>query len=325
MKDDLREELEALREENNQLRRKMVLYKSALDSLNNPVFLKDEELRFVFFNKSYREFFDVEEGQYIGMKVADLPYLSEEEKEHYQKEDERVLATQSAAQYETAFEDPEKGLRESRYWAKGFCTGEEGGCGVIGEIVDVSDEKKMQRELKRYISTLEELMEDTKQTSRIDPATNLYNRHIFSEELPKLVEEMKRTGAPMCALMTDIDNFKSINDTYGHLTGDEVLQSFADVMKNSFRRSDLLIRYGGDEFTAILPGADINVAKPIAERFLDSIRSNVILPSGQAITISVGVAELRGNEELMDFFARTDEALYAAKKSGKNRVVASEG
>ena len=138
------------------------------------------------------------------------------------------------------------------------------------------------------------------------------------------MEQARNTGNRICALMTDLDDFKAINDTYGHLTGDEVLLAFADVMRSCFRSSDILIRYGGDEFTAILVGADAGVAQPIAERFLENVRNKVRLPNGKAITISIGVAEMNYNDDLMELFSRADEALYEAKNSGKNRVVIAD-
>lgn len=320
MKDGIREDIEALQKENDKLREQLAFYKSALNALNNPVFLKDEELRYMFFNDSYKEFFKLEEGQYIGMKVVDLPYLSDADRERYQQEDDEMLEKHDVIKYETTFEN-EDGLRESLYWSKGFVTAETGQRGVIGEIVDISGEKKMQRELKRYISALEDLMEKTKESSKTDPVTKLLNRQIFTDGLPEVIERSRKTGDRICALMIDLDDFKSINDTYGHMAGDEVLLSLADVMRSCFRSSDLLIRYGGDEFTVILVGADVSVAQPIAERFLEKVRNNVLLPNGEAVTISVGVAEMKYTDDMMSFFSRADEALYEAKSLGKNRVV----
>lgn len=323
MKHDTAEEFEALKKENERLHRELRFYKSAINALHNPVFLKDEELRYIFFNESYREFFELEEGQYIGMKVTDLPYLSDEDRKRYQNEDDEMLEKHDVIRYETTFENDES-LRESLYWSKGFVAAETGQKGVIGEIVDISNEKKMQRELKRYISALEDLMEETKESSKTDPVTKLLNRRVFTEDLPEVVERARKNGDRICALMVDMDDFKSINDTYGHLVGDDILLTFADVMRSCFRSSDLLIRYGGDEFTVILVGADSSVAQPIAERFLDSVRKNVLLPNGESITISIGVAEMKYTDDMMDFFSRADEALYEAKNSGKNRVVIAE-
>jgi len=319
---DIKKETNALKEENDKLRQELCFYKSAFNALNNPIFLKDKELRFLFFNESYKKFFELEDGQYIGMKVTDLPFLSDEDRERYQSEDNEILRNCDVIKYETNFES-ENDLRESLYWSKGFVCDETGKKGVVGEIVDISNEKKMQRELKRYISTLEVLMEKKDEASKIDPATKLYNRRVFTEELPEVIERAKCMGNKICVLMMDLDDFKSINDTYGHLTGDEVLLSFADVMRNCFRSGDILARYGGDEFTAILVGVDISAAKSIAERFLENVRCNVRLPDGESITMSIGGSEMRDGEDTMDLFARADEALYEAKKSGKNRVVVS--
>lgn len=322
MNDDIKEK-EALKEENDRLLKELDFYKSAINALNNPVFLKDEELRYVFFNDSYKEFFELEDGQYIGMKVTDLPYLSGDDRKRYQEEDDEMLEKHDVIRYETTFENDES-LRESLYWSKGFITAETRQKGVVGEIVDISNEKKMQRELKRYISALEDLMEETKESSKTDPVTKLLNRRVFTDGLPEVIERARKKGDRICALMVDLDDFKSINDTYGHMVGDDILLSLADVMRSCFRSSDLLIRYGGDEFTIILVGADKSAAQSIAERFLDKVRKNVLLPNGEAITISIGVAEMKYTDDKMDFFSRADEALYEAKNSGKNRVVIAE-
>jgi len=121
-------------------------------------------------------------------------------------------------------------------------------------------------------------------------------------------------------LMIDLDHFKSVNDTFGHATGDEVLAKVAQIMHTSFRRSDIAIRYGGDEFTAILPGAPISAAIDAAERVRSRVEKEIILPDGRPMTVSIGVGQMLPEEDIFEFLSRTDELLYRSKYLGRNRV-----
>jgi len=127
----------------------------------------------------------------------------------------------------------------------------------------------------------------------------------------------------LSVLMLDIDNFKEINDTYGHLTGDRVLTSLASFLRRELRQIDLLGRYGGDEFIALLPETDLVSAKQVGERLRMNITKTVLVsdPNPIQITISVGVATLGDqNDDLKKLIQRADQALYHAKESGRNQV-----
>ena len=214
-------------------------------------------------------------------------------------------------------------VTETLYWSRGFRVPSTGQLGIVGEIVDISKERKLQRELARHAAALEQISEEIRQKSRLDPGTQLYNRGILSDEIPALLERSAREGFSICGLLTDIDDFKYINDTYGHLEGDNVLTRFADIMRASLRHGDITLRYGGDEFAAVLVKASLGQAVEVAERFRERICQELALPGGEPVTISVGVTEYHPGEDFMTFFARTDESLYAAKKSGKNKVMST--
>lgn len=316
----IRQKWEQNQKELSVLHAERSFFLSAIDALPNPVFLKDDQLRFVFFNQKYQEFFNLKEGEYLGKRVTDLEYLAEEDREKYQQEDSALLKSQSVLQYEAGFHTADQGITETLYWSRGFTARETGARGIIGEIVDISKEKKLQRELTRHTAALELLMEETKRTSRRDPVTKLYNRLALTEDIPAILERTKAEHRPLCGLITDIDAFKSINDTYGHMVGDEILNQFASVLTGSFRQGDLAIRYGGDEFVVMLFDMALPVAKTVAERFRSRVREEVRLPDGKQVTISVGLTEFRHDEDFMQFLSRADEALYLAKNSGKNRV-----
>jgi two-component system cell cycle response regulator len=139
------------------------------------------------------------------------------------------------------------------------------------------------------------------------------------------VEQASRRGKPLTVLVLDIDYFKSINDSFGHDAGDDVLREFAIRIKKSIRGIDLACRYGGEEFVVIMPETDIAVATMVAERLRRRIAGEPF-PIQQGarnieVTISIGIAALGRNEDAAAVLKRADQALYRAKRDGRNRVV----
>ena len=161
--------------------------------------------------------------------------------------------------------------------------------------------------------------------STTDPLTGSYNRRFINEYLMKEVERNKRTGKTFSFVMCDIDNFKEINDTYGHPAGDIVLQSFSQLIHTTVREQDVTGRYGGDEFVLILPDLDNSSASRVIDRLRMKIESiPVTLPGGikKTLTASFGVASFPENGiSSDDLLIKADERLYKAKSLGKNKVV----
>ncbi|TCW60355.1 diguanylate cyclase response regulator [Treponema sp. J25] len=155
----------------------------------------------------------------------------------------------------------------------------------------------------------------------IDPLTELYNRRYLFEQLEQEEAKARRYGRAFSVIMVDIDNFKEINDTKGHLTGDRILQSVGRVLEQSVRAADVVGRYGGEEFLLILPETEEEAARIVAEK----IRKNVVSspwPDGvSGVTVSLGVAGYQKEEGYEDLLRRADARLYQAKREGKNRVV----
>lgn len=159
-----------------------------------------------------------------------------------------------------------------------------------------------------------------------DPLTNQLNQRMFWEFLVYEVGRAKRHGYSMAVLMADVDDFKRLNDTYGHAFGDRFLSELAIVMKEAIRKEDMLARYGGDEFAIILPEVDMEQACLIAERLLEAVRRFSILVEEDNVrvreTVSVGIAIFPHHAaEARDLFLVADNMLYKAKEMGKNRVV----
>lgn len=157
--------------------------------------------------------------------------------------------------------------------------------------------------------------------STTDMMTHLKFKHYFYAILSKKLETLDK-DTNISVLMFDIDDFKKVNDTYGHACGDIVLQQVADIIKVSIRNTDLAARYGGEEFVVLLEDADINVSKIIAERIRSRVEQMEIIYDGYSIkvTISIGIAHYLHNKENMKaLVTRSDDALYESKRTGKNK------
>jgi diguanylate cyclase (GGDEF)-like protein len=158
-----------------------------------------------------------------------------------------------------------------------------------------------------------------------DPLTACLNRRGLDQVLNQAVSSASRYGGEVALLAIDIDYFKTINDTFGHLAGDAVLRELAELLAQSSRGGDVVARVGGEEFVVLLPGADIETAGVVAERVLKTVRAHSFrtVRGHQQITVSVGIAceHVRDGHVAGSLRARADEALYVAKRLGRNRVV----
>lgn len=157
-----------------------------------------------------------------------------------------------------------------------------------------------------------------------DPLTNLYNQRVFWELFEYEISRAARHGYKFSLLVIDLDNFKSVNDTYGHTFGDKFLQEFSDTLRNALRTEDILARYGGDEFVVILPESDVEQACAVAERILDATNNmTVIAPDAARVkgSVSVGISVYPDHAtEQKDLFLFADNMMYKAKTEGKSRV-----
>jgi len=167
----------------------------------------------------------------------------------------------------------------------------------------------------------------------LDALTGFYNRRQLEDRIKQEVSNAKRQKAPLCGIMTDIDFFKSVNDTYGHAAGDLVLKVIAKVIRSQLREYDIAGRYGGEEFSLLLPFTKIDEAKMVAERLRQTVENTVIdiskvNPESDVktikITLSLGIYEMKENDNDEDLLKKADKALYQAKNTGRNKVVVQD-
>ncbi|HXW24592.1 MAG TPA: GGDEF domain-containing protein [Xanthobacteraceae bacterium] len=179
---------------------------------------------------------------------------------------------------------------------------------------------------KHEISQLQNNLEAVRHESLTDPLTTLANRKFFDLAIDKAMAESAKSGEPLCLLMTDIDHFKKFNDTFGHLTGDQVLRLVAQAVKQNVKGQDVAARYGGEEFAVILPRTALKQALTVADHIRRSVMGKELMKRSTGehlgrVTISIGVAALRADDTAQSLIARADAGLYAAKRNGRNRVI----
>lgn len=165
------------------------------------------------------------------------------------------------------------------------------------------------------------------EAASIDPLTGASNRNAFFETAERIKQRDRREGAPCSLIMFDLDRFKAINDDYGHQFGDRILSGFAATVRQSLRPRDLFGRYGGEEFLVILPGTSVQTAKAITERIRQAFAEGHAFVDGKPVkaTVSGGVAGSDGKQSLEDLIRAADEAMYMAKRNGRNRVEVASG
>ena len=179
---------------------------------------------------------------------------------------------------------------------------------------------------KQEINQLQENLEAVRNESLTDPLTSLSNRKCFDDSLVKAISDSRVKGEPLSLMMTDVDHFKRFNDSYGHLTGDQVLRLVAMSVKQNVKGQDVAARYGGEEFAVVLPNTVLRSAITVADHIRRAVMTKELMKRSTGehlgrVTISIGVAVLKPNDTPATLIERADSCLYAAKRSGRNRVI----
>ena len=176
------------------------------------------------------------------------------------------------------------------------------------------------------ISNLQHSLEAIRAESLTDPLTGLGNRKFFDRSIDVAVQNALADGEPLSLLMFDIDHFKSFNDSYGHLTGDQVLRLVAQSLKQTIKGQDITARYGGEEFAVVLPKTALRQALTVADHIRRAVMSKELKKRSTGeilgrVTISVGVSMLKPDDDTDSLIERADACLFVAKRNGRNRVI----
>ena len=206
--------------------------------------------------------------------------------------------------------------------------------GILESLVQTAadirrDNKALEARLKsskQEITQLQQNLETVRNESLTDPLTTLANRKYFDEALAATLAESADTNEPMSLMLTDIDHFKTFNDTFGHLTGDQVLRLVALTVKQNVKGQDIAARYGGEEFAVVLPNTALRQALTVADHIRRAVMAKELKKKSTGeilgrVTISVGVSMLKLGDDTDALIERADACLYAAKRNGRNRVI----
>ena len=300
----------------------------AFDVLKEGVMILDEKEQIVMANKSFAGIFGKSTSAMIGLKGSELGWLDyQNPKQIRQLPWFDVLQDGQEQKAALLSLTNSRGSKIKLAVHTGKVIDNGGKCrGTLVTFDDITQQEEKNFELSNLVEDLEltqaEIQAKSKELEFLanhDPLTLCLNRRFLDRKLDSLFTKAKADGTHLSCLMIDIDFFKSVNDRYGHATGDQVIKAVADVLKSCTRDTDLVGRYGGEEFCVLLPRLNLESAAQIAERMRQAIEEKSC--AGIEITVSVGVASLEFNaSKPHELVGQADKALYAAKKGGRNQV-----
>jgi diguanylate cyclase (GGDEF)-like protein/PAS domain S-box-containing protein len=278
------------------------LLHTVINSTDDLIFYKDNELKYIGCNKSFEKFINKKESEIIGKD--DFEIFEKEFAELFRKNDLAVLNAKSIlVNNEWLIIESEKRLFQTKKIP--FSYKQDSKKGILG--------------ISRDISKLYEIQEKLKALAYYDELTNIYNRKAYNERIQEKFDLFERYQTDFCIAMYDIDNFKLINDTYGHDVGDKVLKELTAKIKLNIRKTDLLFRIGGEEFIIIFPKTSIDEAFIIAEEIRITV-SNIRIIENKSITISIGITQSKAGDDSKSIYERIDKLMYKSKHNGKNQT-----
>ena len=297
--------------------------RATLDTFPEAVVVLDNDKRIVMANDTFKLHTGRSDEQLLGQDIDQLPWNSKtEDSDHTNRDDDS-----------TSTKGRELGLdvdHEHRTYLvnSSAITGNDGKRrGTIASFDDIAPSENKRRELSKMLTQLQtsrdELTQRNKELKHLatrDPLTGCLNRRTFFEGFDKEWKYAERHCLPLSCFIVDVDHFKSVNDNHGHSVGDEVLQAVAKTIENSSRDSDIVCRYGGEEFCVMLPATDTSQAWNVAENLRIAIGQ--LKFTNLSITASIGVSSISlGGASPKDLLDEADKCLYAAKRAGRNQVI----
>ncbi len=187
----------------------------------------------------------------------------------------------------------------------------------------ITELEQLESERNRIEEALRDSEKRYRELSIVDDLTQLYNSRYFYQQLKMEIDRVDRYGQSLTLLLLDLDDFKRFNDAYGHIEGDQVLLRLGQVVKRCLRQTDSAYRYGGEEFTILLPMTTSAAGAVTAERIRKEFKKEHFSPAPDQdvhVTVSIGVAQCRAKEEMKTFVHRVDQLMYQGKRNGKDRV-----
>ncbi len=307
--------------------------RTALDTLGEGVMILDPQGRIVLANRGFRALVPENEKSLLARRASDLPWLKNATAPGTEHPWQRALGEGASVQ-DVVFTIPQKDgdPRKAMVSASPIVDGQGTARGCLVTFKDVTELERANAELEAANAELGELNkqierqnEELKQLASVDPLSGCMNRRSFFEAAEPVFAHTQQAAGDLCVLMCDIDKFKSINDTHGHAVGDLVIQQVARILKAALRPSDLLCRYGGEEFCIVLPDVNMLQAYVIAERIRFKVEAQagpgVRTVQGLRVTSSFGLSSISlGAPDLKSLIEQADEALYHAKQTGRNKV-----
>jgi diguanylate cyclase (GGDEF)-like protein/PAS domain S-box-containing protein len=283
--------------------------------------VKDSEGKYLYYSRALAERYGISREAWLGKRIVDL--FPANVIDIFHRHDMDVIESGEQTVIGEAFLYPAGAPSHVRMYRFPYSDGEHRMLGTVS--IDETEAVEREAELHRYQRELEAANAKLAELAATDPLTGLANRRVFDDRLSTEFSQARRKNRGLSVMMIDVDDFKQLNDSYGHEEGDLCLQQMADLLSNLVREPDLIARYGGEEFILLLPETDEDQALHLAERMLATIRSHTW--KWRPITVSGGIAslssEMRNQQQLI---GKADEALYAAKHAGKDRfIVADQG
>lgn len=301
---------------------------SALDSLPEGIVLIDADAKIVTANQVFARSVSKAPAELAGRKLSSFVWQTDAGLSNSLPWQECLQTAVSIAGSVLQLQLPGQTVRSFRVSCSPLDQNVHGRRGVVVSFADVTHLQEKQTELTKLLNVMREstveIRRENRRLERLatrDPLTSCYNRRSFHEHFESHWNSARRHGFPLACVLIDIDHFKLINDNYGHPAGDDVLCQFAELVRKSARDSDVICRYGGEEFAILLPHTTLDAAREAAERLRANIETSLF--AELQVTASFGVSEMslgaNSPEVLID---QTDRCLLAAKRDGRNRVVA---
>ncbi|WP_419765458.1 MAG: ABC transporter substrate-binding protein [Arcobacter sp.] len=278
------------------------LLHTVINSTDDLIFYKDSRFRYLGCNKSFEKFCGKKEAKIIGKTDFEL-FENEYAQSSYEKDKEVLSKNKLLVNNEWAEIEKSNILLQTKKVPFKYKKTKDNG--ILG--------------ISRNITELHEVHERLKKQAYRDELTSIYNRKAYNERIEEKFDLYNRYKSKFCLAMYDIDDFKVINDTYGHDIGDKVLVEMTKEIRDNIRKTDLIFRVGGEEFVIIFPKTLLNEAFVVTEKIREIV-SKMNMVDNKTITISIGITEVKDSDTPTSIYERIDKLMYVSKHSGKNQT-----